>query len=116
MQLQRIQSGTPAFRNPIRRRSAAGARFARNCAALPGARVLRDVALEEVTLSFGWRTENVASHLTARGYRVEFVEWGSNPVLRIPFGPTADEDVADELADALIIALGEIEVAETRLW
>ncbi len=91
--------------------------FAAACASLPGARVLQDVALDEVSLSFGSRTEQVHDHLHRLGCRVALSDWGDRKVLRFAFGGRSFGDgVARELAGVIRLALAEMHVADTRAW
>lgn len=124
MRLDRIELAPPSPPPPppagpwlIRPRPNAAATFADACGALPGARILRDVALDEVALSFGGRTREVWARLAARGYRLNLTEWGGQKVLRIPFsGDRFGHAWALELAEVLFAVVGEMHVADTRLW
>jgi hypothetical protein len=125
MKLDRIErvipTALPQFAEnpkPISRTNPAAAkRFAAACARLPGARVLRDVALDEVLVSFGGRTQEVRDRLYARGFHIKIAEWGTQNVLRIPFsGHSFGDEWAEDLADAIERILSEMGVADTRVW
>jgi hypothetical protein len=125
MKLDRIERATPASPRQsaagqgslFRSRPDAAARFAAACATLPGARVLHDVALDEVSLRFGARTQEVHDRLHALGCNVKLSEWGGRKVLRFAFGGRGfGADVAQELANVVKLALGEMNVADTRAW
>lgn len=110
---QSATSRRPFFRLP----PDAASRFAAACGTLPGALVLHDVALDEVSLSFGARTQEVHDRLHALGCRVKLSGWGPQKVLRFAFsGHNFGDDLAQELADVVDLALGEMHVAETRQW
>lgn len=124
MKLDRIERETPASprqfaagQRSLFRTQPAAARFAAACSTLPGARVHHDVALDEVSLSFGARTQEVHDRLHALGCRVKLSEWGARKVLRFAFaGRGFGADLAQELANVVKFALGEMHVADTRTW
>jgi hypothetical protein len=101
----------------LRFQADAAARFAAACATLPGARVLRDVELNEVSLSFDGRTQDIHDRLYRRGFRVKLTEWRAQKVMRIPFTDHAmAEGLAAEIFDSLVFVLGEMHVADSRDW
>ena len=108
---------SPGRRSIFRTPPDAAARFAAACGTLPGALVLHDVALDEVSLCFGARTQAVHDRLHALGCRVKLSAWGGQKVLRFGFsGHDFGDDLAQELADVVKLALGEMHVADARLW
>ena len=123
MFLNRSASDTPPKR-PVRSHAAilraqaeASARFAAACQTLPGARVLRDVALDEVSLSFGDATQEIHDRLYRRGHRVKLTEWRTQKIMRVPFTDhSMAEGLAAELFDTLAFIIGEMRIAETRDW
>ncbi len=126
MKLDRIEPAVPASSRQLAAGqwptvgsgpAAAAARFAAVCASLPGARVLHDVALDEVSLSFGARTQEVHDRLHALGCRVRLSERGARKVLRFAFsGRSFGTDLAQDLANVVKLALGQMHVADTRAW
>ena len=80
--------------------------------------MLHDLMPDIVTLSFGERTEEIRDRLHARGWtHVGLGEWKGERVLGVSFGGGRRATrTADELADALIAIVGELEIAETRVW
>ena len=101
----------------LRFQTEAAARFAAACATLPGARVLRDVALNEVSLSFDDRTQEIHDRLYRRGYRVKLTGWRAQKAMRIPFTDhRMAEGLAAEFFDSLVFVLGEMHIAATRIW
>ena len=115
--IQRAATPAPSRRLVVSAPAAAAARFAAACATLPDARVHHDVALDEVSLSFGARTREVHDRLHALGCRVGLTEWGARKVLRFAFaGRGFGADLAQELANVVKLALGEMNVADTRAW
>ena len=124
MLLDRIDSDSAARRQVttdhgsiLRAQAEASARFAAACETLPGARVLRDVALGEVSLSFGDATQEIHDRLYRRGHRVRLTEWRTQKMLRIPFTDhKMAEGLAAELFDSLAYILGEMAIADARVW
>jgi hypothetical protein len=101
----------------LRTQAEAAERFAAACANLPGVRVLRDVALNEVSLSFGDRTQDIHDRLYRRGHRVRLTEWRTQKMLRVSFTDhKMAEGLAAELFDSLAYILGEMAVADARIW
>lgn len=102
---------------PRRHRDAVG-RFADVCAALGGITMLHDLMPDLVTVSFGSRTRLVSDRLRSRGWTfVGTGEWSGEPVLGVSFkGDRRAGRTIEELADALVAVVGELEIAETRLW
>ena len=95
----------------------AAARFAAACALLPGAIVLHNAALDEVSLSFGARTQEVRDRLHALGCRVKLSGWRAQKMLRFALsGRRLGDDLAQELANVIKLALGEMDLADTRAW
>ena len=116
MLLDRIASAGPWQPIPLPRPNAA-ARFATACATLPGAIVLHDVALDEVSLSFGARTREVHDRLHALDCRVGLSGWRAQKLLRFAFsGRSLGDDLAHELVNVIKLALGEMDLAATRAW
>ena len=104
-------------RSILRFQADAAARFAAACATLPGARVLRDVQLNEVSLSFDGQTQEIHDRLYRRGHRVKLTEWRAQKVMRFPFTDhVMAEGLAAEIFDSLVFILGQMDVAETRVW
>jgi hypothetical protein len=125
MKLDRIGSDIPAVPREyrtyhgsiLRTQPNAAARFAAACATLPDALVLHDVARDEVSLSFGARTQEVHDRLHTLGCRVKLSGWRAQKVLRFAFsGRSIGDDLSHELANVIKLALGEMEVADSRLW
>ncbi len=101
----------------LRTQAEAAERFATACANLPGVRVLRDVSLNEVSLSFGGRTQEIQDRLYQRGHRVRLTEWRAQKMLRVPFTDhKMAEGLAAELFDSLAYILGEMAIADARVW
>ena len=98
--------------------SDAATRFAEVCAAIGGTTMLHDLMPDVVTVSFGSRTEEIRDRLHARGWTfVGTGDWQGDPVLGVSFaGDRRARLTADELADALIAIVREMEVAESRIW
>ena len=103
---------------PIDRHSAAATRFAEVCAGVGGTTMLHDLMPDVVTVSFGPQTAEVCKRLHARGWTfVGSGEWQGERVLGVSFaGDPRARATANELTDALIAVVGELEVAETRIW
>lgn len=95
----------------------AAERFAAACAAIPGARVLGDV-VDRVALSFGALTDEVRDGLRARGWIfLRTIDRNGERVLDVSFtGNRRAESTAGELAADLALVVGEMEIAETRVW
>lgn len=98
--------------------STAATRFAETCAAIGGTTMLHDLIPDVVTVSFGEKTEAIRDRLHARGWTfVGLGNWEGERVLGVSFGGDARaRRTADELTKALITVVGEMEIAETRLW
>jgi hypothetical protein len=98
--------------------SAAATRFAEACAALGGTTVLHDLMPDIVTVSFGLRTGDIHQRLRASGWKfVGKGDWQGEPVLGVSFGGDRRAiATADKLVEALIRIIGEMEIAETRVW
>jgi hypothetical protein len=98
--------------------STAATRFAEACAAIGGTTVLHDLMPDVVTVSFGSRTSEILNRLHARGWDfVGFGEWRGEPVLGVSFaGDRRARITTEELIDALVLVIGEIEIEESRLW
>ena len=98
--------------------SSAAMRFAKTCAALGGTTVLHDLMPDIVTVSFGSRTHDIYERLHARGWKfVGKGDWQGDPVLGVSFGGDRRAiRTADELVKALSRIIGEMEIAETRVW
>jgi hypothetical protein len=98
--------------------SAAAKRFAASCAALGGTTMLRDLLPDIVTVSFGSRTNAIHAQLQARGWTsIGKGAWQGEPVLGVRFGRNRlGAATADELVRALTRILGEMEIAEARVW
>ena len=98
--------------------SHAATRFAETCAAAGGVTMLHDLMPEVVTVSFGSRTQEICRRLHARGWTfVGTSDWQGEPVLGVSFaGDPRAARTAEELANALIQVVGEMEIAETRVW
>ena len=80
--------------------------------------MLHDLMPDVVTVSFGSRTSEILNRLHARGWDfVGFGEWRGEPVLGVSFaGDRRANRTADDLVDALVSVVGELEIAETRTW
>ena len=104
-----------AFSQP---HSAAATRFAESCAAIGGTTMLHDLMPDVVTVSFGKRTQAICDRLHALGWSfVGTGNWRGEPVLGVSFaGDRRANRTAEELVDALIAVVGEMEIAETRAW
>lgn len=98
--------------------AAAATRFAETCAAIGGTTMLHDLMPDVVTVSFGSRTEAICARLHSRGWTfVGTGDWQGERVLGVSFaGDRRANRTADDLADALIHVVGELEIDETRLW
>ena len=98
--------------------SRAATRFAETCAAIGGTTMLHDLMPDVVTISFGSRTDAICKGLHNRGWSfVGTGEWQGERVLGVSFaGDRRATRTADELVAALIAVVGELEVAETRVW
>jgi hypothetical protein len=101
-----------------RTHSDAATRFAELGAALGGTTMLHDLMPDVVTISFGPRTEEICERLHARGWTfVGAGDWQGEPVLGVSFsGDRRASRTAGELAEALATIVGEMHVADTRLW
>jgi hypothetical protein len=103
---------------PASPHSAAATRFAETCAAIGGTTMLHDLMPDVVTISFGARTDAICERLHGLGW--DFVgtgDWQGERVLGVSFaGDRRANRTADDLAEALITAVGELEIAETRTW
>lgn len=80
--------------------------------------MLRDLMPDLVTVSFGSRTAEIRKRLHARGWHsVGAGDWAGEPVLGVSFsGNRRADGTVDQLADALISVVAELEIAETRIW
>ena len=98
--------------------SAAATRFAELCAGIGGTTMLHDLMPDVVTVTFGTRTGAISKRLHANGWTfVGTGEWNGEPVLGVSFaGDRRASRTADDLAAELVRIVGEMEVAETRLW
>ena len=80
--------------------------------------MLHDLMPDVVTITFGARTNAVCQRLRKRGW--DFVgtgDWQGERVLGVSFaGDRRANRTADELAEALITVVGELEIARTRTW
>ena len=103
---------------PATPHSAAATRFAETCAAIGGTTMLHDLMPDVVTISFGSKTDAICERLHGLGW--DFVgtgDWQGERVLGVSFaGDRRANRTADDLVDALILVVGELEVAETRSW
>jgi hypothetical protein len=103
---------------PATPHSAAATRFAETCAAIGGTTMLHDLMPDVVTISFGSKTDAICKRLHMRGW--DFVgtgDWQGERVLGVSFaGDRRANRTADDLAEALITVVGELEMAETRTW
>ena len=117
---RRFQRRRPLLRlvKPVSPHSAAATRFAEACAAIGGTTMLHDLMPDVVTISFGAKTDAICRRLHERGW--DFVgtgEWIGEPVLGVSFaGDRRARRTADDLVQALISVVGELEIAETRIW
>jgi hypothetical protein len=117
---RRPQRRRPLLRlvKPASPHSGAATRFAQTCAAIGGTTMLHDLMPDVVTISFGSRTDAISRRLRSRGW--DFVgtgDWQGERVLGVSFaGDRRANRTADDLVDALILVVGELEVAETRSW
>jgi hypothetical protein len=117
---RRFERRRPLLRlvKPASPHSAAATRFAETCAAIGGTTMLHDLMPDVVTISFGARTDAICQRLRKRGW--DFVgtgDWQGERVLGVSFaGDRRANRTADDLVDALILVVGELEVAETRAW
>jgi hypothetical protein len=98
--------------------SRAVTRFAETCAAIGGTTMLHDLMPDVVTISFGARTDTICKRLRSRGWSfVGTGEWQGERVLGVSFaGDRRATRTADDLVAALIAVVGELEIAETRVW
>jgi hypothetical protein len=98
--------------------SRAVTRFAETCAAIGGTTMLHDLMPDVVTISFGARTDTIYKRLRSRGWSfVGTGEWQGERVLGVSFaGDRRATRTADDLVAALIAVVGELEIAETRVW
>ena len=98
--------------------SRAATRFAETCAAIGGTTMLHDLMPDVVTISFGARTDTICKRLRSRGWSfVGTGEWQGEHVLGVSFaGDRRATRTADDLVAALIAVVGELEIAETRVW
>ncbi len=80
--------------------------------------MLHDLMPDIVTVSFGRKTEEIRDRLHARGWTfVGLGNWNGERVLGVSFGGDRRAvRTADELMRALIAVVGEMEIAENRLW
>jgi hypothetical protein len=128
-----IEAGGEAHRRPAskpfwqrrsRRRqavpahSAAATHFAEACAAIGGTTMLHDLMPDVVTVSFGERTRAVSERLHACGWSfVGTGEWQGERVLGVSFaGDRRARRTSAELVEALVRIVGELDIAENRLW
>jgi hypothetical protein len=117
---RRPQRRRPLLRlvKPTAPHSCAATRFAETCAAIGGTTMLHDLMPDVVTISFGANTDAISKRLHNRGW--DFVgtgDWQGERVLGVSFaGDRRANRTADELAEALIAVVGELEIAETRTW
>ncbi len=117
---RRFERRRPLLRlvKPASPHSRAATRFAETCAAIGGTTMLHDLMPDVVTISFGSRTDAISQRLRSRGW--DFVgtgDWQGERVLGVSFaGDRRANRTADDLADALIAVVGELEIAETRTW
>ena len=114
MKHERIIPSAPA--GP--RHSTSATRFATICTGIGGTTMLHDLMPDVVAVSFAEKTKAIVGRLRARGW--DFVglgDWRGEPVLGVSFAGDRRAGISvDQLADALIQAVGELDVAETRLW
>jgi hypothetical protein len=98
--------------------SRAASRFAETCAAIGGTTMLHDLMPDIVTVSFGSRTKDIHGRLHSRGWKfVGLGDWQGERVLGVSFGGDRRATrTADDLVDALIAIVGEMEIDETRIW
>jgi hypothetical protein len=117
---RRPQRRRPLLRlvKPASPHSAAATRFAQTCAAIGGTTMLHDLMPDVVAISFGAKTDAICHRLHKCGW--DFVgtgDWQGERVLGVSFaGDRRANRTADDLVDALITVVGELDVAETRLW
>ena len=80
--------------------------------------MLHDLMPDVVTISFGARTDTICKRLRSRGWSfVGTGEWQGERVLGVSFaGDRRATKTADDLVAALIAVVGELEIAETRVW
>ena len=80
--------------------------------------MLHDLMPDVVTISFGTRTDAISKRLRSKGW--DFVgtgDWQGERVLGVSFaGDRRANRTADDLVEALIAVVGELEIAETRNW
>ncbi|GAA4758019.1 hypothetical protein GCM10023264_27770 [Sphingomonas daechungensis] len=98
--------------------SRAANRFAETCAGIGGTTMLHDLMPDIVTVSFGERTKAIHARLHSQGWKsVGLGDWQGERVLGVSFGGDRRATrTADDLLDALIAIVGEMEIAETRAW
>lgn len=98
--------------------SAAATRFAETCAGIGGTTMLHDLMPDIVTVSFGPRTKVIHARLQSRGWKsVGLGDWQGERVLGVSFASDRHAArTADDLVEALITVVGELEIAETRAW
>ena len=117
---RRFERRRPILRlvEPASPHSAAATRFAETCAAIGGTTMLHDLMPDVVTISFGARTDTICKRLRSRGWSfVGTGEWQGERVLGVSFaGDRRATRTADDLVAALIAVVGELEIAETRVW
>jgi hypothetical protein len=98
--------------------SSAASRFAETCAGIGGTTMLHDLMPDIVTVTFGARTKEIHARLKSRGWKsVGLGDWQGERVLGVSFGGDRRANrTADDLVEALIAVVGEMEIAETRAW
>ncbi|WP_222949791.1 hypothetical protein [Sphingomonas sediminicola] len=98
--------------------SSAASRFAETCAGIGGTTMLHDLMPDIVTVTFGARTKEIHARLKSRGWKsVGLGDWQGERVLGVSFGGDRRANcTADDLVEALITVVGEMEIAETRIW
>ncbi|QNP44758.1 hypothetical protein H9L14_08180 [Sphingomonas sediminicola] len=80
--------------------------------------MLHDLMPDIVTVTFGARTKEIHARLKSRGWKsVGLGDWQGERVLGVSFGGDRRANcTADDLVEALITVVGEMEIAETRIW
>jgi hypothetical protein len=80
--------------------------------------MLHDLMPDVITVSFGDRTQRICEALHARGWTfVGTGDWDGEQVLGVSFGGDRRARMtADKVADALIQIVGDMEIADTRVW
>ena len=98
--------------------SAAATRFAETCAGIGGTTMLHDLMPDIVTVSFGPKTKAIHARLQSRGWKsVGLGDWQGERVLGVSFASDRHAvRTANDLVEALIRVVGELEIAETRAW